>query len=72
MANRLKPSIPMDSTSSPTIEEITAELVGACQQLLECPDLNLDELEDYTIASIIRAEDAILAAQSLGIGRTRC
>lgn len=48
-------------------EAIIAELCSACQQLLDCPDLNLDELEDFSRAAIVRAEAAITGASVIGI-----
>lgn len=39
------------------------ELLDALQSLLDCPDLNLDRLEDDTIKAIELAENAIKKAK---------
>ena len=57
----------MNAKEPTTIQDVATQLYGACRQLLECPDLNLDELEEYTIASIQRAEAALKLAEANGI-----
>lgn len=57
----------MNTSKTNSIHEIASELCDACQQLLDCPDLNLDELEGFSMAAMLRAEAAILDAAKMGI-----